>query len=58
MIIRPSLFKCDWFLFSIWKGVIVNNQTVWDKSGISPGDVWESLGQSEKVCDKSKKVWD
>ena len=25
MIIRPSLFKCDWSLFSIWNGVIVIN---------------------------------
>ena len=37
MIIRPGLFKCDWSLFSIWNGVIVNNQTVWVKSGISLG---------------------
>ena len=27
MIIRPSLFKCDWSLFSIWNGVIVINQS-------------------------------
>ena len=25
MIIRPSLFKYDWSLFSIWNGVIVIN---------------------------------
>ena len=27
MIIRPSLFKCDWSLFSIWNGVIVINKS-------------------------------
>ena len=50
MIMRPSIFKCDWSIISIWNGVVGIQQImmkywtcrkkVWGKSGKSAGKVW------------------
>ena len=72
MIMRPSIFKCDWSIFSIWNGVM-GIQPIRIKYGTGSGKVQgrsmeksaKCLGKVQgrsrenlgKVWGKSRKVW-